>query len=138
MTPRDDQRLLGVNPDMVAVTKLAFELFGERDGHKLMVVEGLRSKERQAELFAQGRTKPGKVVTWTLKSKHIDGEAVDCAPVKDGVIAWGRLDLFNQMGDCFEKAAKQLGISIRLGMDWDRDGKRREKGESDSPHVELT
>jgi hypothetical protein len=34
-------------------------------------------------------------------------------------------------------AAKELGVSIRWGADWDGDGKPRERGESDSPHFEL-
>jgi peptidoglycan L-alanyl-D-glutamate endopeptidase CwlK len=34
-------------------------------------------------------------------------------------------------------AAKELGIGIRWGADWDSDGKPREKGETDSPHFEL-
>ncbi len=34
-------------------------------------------------------------------------------------------------------AAKELGVKIRWGADWDQDGVPREKGESDSPHFEL-
>jgi peptidoglycan L-alanyl-D-glutamate endopeptidase CwlK len=34
-------------------------------------------------------------------------------------------------------AAKELGVSIRWGADWDNDGNYREKGEYDSPHFEL-
>ncbi len=140
LTARDELRLIGVKPDMQAVTRLAFELFEAhdgRDGHSLMVVEGLRSKERQQLLYAQGRTMRGQVVTWTLKSKHIDGEAVDCAPVKGGVIAWKDIALFDLMAQCFWEAAKILGISIRYGGDWDGDGKLREKGEGDLVHFEL-
>jgi peptidoglycan L-alanyl-D-glutamate endopeptidase CwlK len=41
------------------------------------VFEARRSQERQAFLYAQWRTRPGKIVTWTLTSKHKDWNAVD-------------------------------------------------------------
>ena len=34
-------------------------------------------------------------------------------------------------------AADDLNVAVRWGADWDRDGKPRERGESDSPHFEL-
>lgn len=43
----------------------------------IMVFEWLRTQERQKELYAQWRTKPWKIVTWTLKSNHLTGNAVD-------------------------------------------------------------
>mgnify|MGYP001810105692 CR=1 FL=1 len=46
-------------------------------GHDVRIVEGRRSQARQDALFAQGRTAPGPVVTWTRDSAHLDGEAVD-------------------------------------------------------------
>lgn len=49
-------------------------------GTKLKVLETKRSAERQAWLFAQGRTRPGKIVTWTMASRHLTGEAVDVWP----------------------------------------------------------
>lgn len=41
--------------------------------------ETYRSQERQDELYAQGRTKPGNKVTWTLNSRHKQREACDFA-----------------------------------------------------------
>jgi peptidoglycan L-alanyl-D-glutamate endopeptidase CwlK len=41
------------------------------------VFETLRTQERQDWLYAQGRTRPGKIVTRTKKSNHADGNAVD-------------------------------------------------------------
>ena len=46
-------------------------------GHDVRVVEGYRAPERQAHLHAQGRTRPGPVVTWTLNSAHTRGQAAD-------------------------------------------------------------
>ena len=46
-------------------------------GHAVTVVETVRSQSRQDALFAQGRTAPGPVVTWTTNSKHGKGLAAD-------------------------------------------------------------
>jgi hypothetical protein len=46
-------------------------------GHRVKVVEGYRTPERQAQLYEQGRSQPGPVVTWTTDSRHSLGRAVD-------------------------------------------------------------
>jgi peptidoglycan L-alanyl-D-glutamate endopeptidase CwlK len=46
-------------------------------GLPVRIGEVRRSAERQRALYAQGRTAPGPVVTWTLHSKHIRGRAFD-------------------------------------------------------------
>jgi len=130
---RSLDRLNGVNTRLVSVVHRALEL----STVDFTVVEGLRSKQRQAQLYAQGRTTAGKIVTWTLKSKHIDGLAVDLAPFTDGKIDWTDLAKFDAIGAAMKKAAAELGVTIRWGADWDRDGRLREKGESDSPHFEI-
>jgi peptidoglycan L-alanyl-D-glutamate endopeptidase CwlK len=50
---------------------------------------------------------------------------------------WNNLKSFDQVAAAMRATAKELGIAIRWGADWDNDGKPREKGESDSPHFEL-
>ncbi|WP_445147328.1 hypothetical protein [Dyella sp. Tek66A03] len=37
------------------------------------VTAGYRTHAEQDALYAQGRTKPGNVVTWTRNSRHIGG-----------------------------------------------------------------
>ena len=56
-----------------------FLLECEDSGLPVFVTEAYRSQERQEWLYAQGRTRPGKIVTWTLKSKHTDRQAIDIA-----------------------------------------------------------
>lgn len=130
---RSEKRLEGVNPTLVSIVRRA----AKRLPFSLFVVEGLRTRERQAELYAQGRTKPGKKVTWTLHSKHLEGKAVDLAPLIDGVIDWGDLKKFDQIAKAMFEAASEVGVLIRWGADWDMDGLPRERGESDSPHFEI-
>lgn len=46
-------------------------------GIRPRLLEGFRPQLRQEHLYAQGRTTPGPVVTWTLNSAHTQGRAAD-------------------------------------------------------------
>lgn len=48
-----------------------------RRGFAPKLFETRRTKERQAWLYASGRTRPGSKVTWTMRSKHLEGLAAD-------------------------------------------------------------
>ena len=122
--------LQGVDETLVNVVKRAIEI-SEVD---FSVLEGVRTLERQRELYAQGRTAPGKIVTWTMKSKHIEGKAVDLVPYP---LDWNDLDKFNKIKEAMFQAARELDVNLRWGADWDGDGNYREKGEYDSPHFEI-
>ena len=130
LSKRSLDRLNGVDPRLVAVVKRAIEITTQ----DFMVLEGLRTPQRQAELYAQGRTAPGPVVTWTMQSPHLEGRAVDLVPYP---VDWNTLSKFDAIAKAMFDAAKEQGVSIRWGADWDRDGKPRERGESDSPHFEI-
>jgi peptidoglycan L-alanyl-D-glutamate endopeptidase CwlK len=100
------------------------------------VIEGVRSEARQRALYAQGRTTPGPIVTWTLRSRHFRqadgyGHAVDLVPYRDGAIEWdnaGRLGLWTRLAEAMKSAADEFGVSIRWGGDWRT---------PDRPHFEL-
>ncbi|MEN2748172.1 M15 family metallopeptidase [Sphingomonas sp. T9W2] len=148
-------RLAGVHPDLVRVVKRAAIMADARDD--FTVLEGVRTKEQCFINYGKGRTeaecKAAKVpanyaaprvgkVTWLsnpLASKHYprpDGysHAVDLAPFP---IDWNDLARFDRVAALMVEAAKVEGVPIRWGADWDRDGKPRERGETDSPHFEL-
>lgn len=134
LNTRSLERLAGVHTDLAKVVKRAAQL----STVPFIITEGLRSLERQRELYAQGRTTPGPVVTGTMQSRHLTGHAVDLAPVKpDGTVDWKDLKAFDAIYTAMMNAAGDMRVPLRSGMDWDRDGKLREKGESDSPHYEL-
>lgn len=131
---RSEDRLKGVDARLVGVVRRAAEL----SSVKFIVVEGLRTKERQAELYAQGRTKPGPKVTWTMNSKHIEGKAVDLAPsLPNGQIDWNDLLKFDAIARAMRQAAAERAVVVRWGADWNGDGTPRQKGETDSPHFEV-
>lgn len=135
-------RLEGLHPDLVKVLKRAIQL-SEID---FTIIEGLRSAERQAALYAQGRTKPGPKVTWVRKSNHQAkddgfGYAVDVYPFPVSLVLSHTPKEYEPLFDIIAKAvfaaAKELEIKIRWGADWDMDNMPRERGETDNPHFEL-
>jgi peptidoglycan L-alanyl-D-glutamate endopeptidase CwlK len=128
--------LVGVHPKLIAVVKRAIAI-SKQD---FLVLEGVRTPARQRELYAQGRTKQGRKVTWTLTSNHFKnpktgyGHAVDLCPFP---VDWNTAAKFDAIYRAMMQAALELKTPIRSGMDWDRDGKLREAKETDSPHFEL-
>ena len=133
------RRLQGVHPELVKVVHAASLL----SPMPFLVVEGVRTEARQRELYAQGRTAPGRIVTWTMKSKHIPGadglgHAVDLCPIgAGGKPDWNNTNGFLEIGKAMMNSAMRLGVQLRWGWDWDGDRKLREKGETDGPHFEL-
>ena len=129
-------KLQGVHPKLVDVVKRAIELTKQ----DFKVLEGVRTPERQKELYAQGRTKPGPKVTWTLTSNHFVnpktgyGHAVDLVPYP---VDWNTSSKFDAISKAVFAAAKELDVNIRWGKDWNQNGRPGEKGETDSPHFEI-
>lgn len=129
------QKLQGVHIALALVVNRAIALTSQ----DFMVTCGVRTKDEQACLYAQGRTTPGPIVTWTMQSRHMPdkdglGRAVDLVPFP---VDWKTPSKFDAIAKAMFAASKELGIPIRWGADWDKDGNPREKGESDSPHFEL-
>ena len=68
--------------ELLPVAQTACRLFLEKcqeAGLDVFVTETYRSQERQNELYEQGRTKPGHIVTWTKNSRHTSRLAWDIA-----------------------------------------------------------
>lgn len=112
---RSTDNLNGVHPDLVRVVKRALEL-SEVD---FTVIEGLRTKERQAELLKQGFTK-------TMNSRHIIGQAVDIVPLP---VDWNNKARFGLVAAAMKAAAAELGVKITWGGDW--------KSFVDLPHYQI-
>lgn len=132
---RSEDNLRGVHSELVNVVRLAL-LISNTD---FAVIEGLRTERRQHDLYAQGRSKPGPIVTWTLASKHITGDAVDLLPINPETAKpdWNYKAGFQEVHDAMFAAADRLDVKIRWGADWNMNGKAGEKGETDTPHFEL-
>lgn len=109
--------LKGVHPDLVKVVKRAIELT-ECD---FTVTEGLRTKQRQAQLLKEKKTT-------TKNSRHLTGHAVDLAAWVDGTVSWN-WDHYYKIAEAVKQAAKELNISIEWGGEW--------KSFPDAPHWQL-
>lgn len=96
------------------------------------VLQGHRSVADQQELYAQGRTKPGNIVTnidgVRRKSKHNHNPslAVDVVPWP---IDWKDIGRFQYMGGFVLGFARAMGIDVEWGGHW--------KTFKDLPHFEL-
>ena len=127
LSARSRARLVGVHPELVRVVELAIRL----STVDFVVTQGNRTQAEQDALYAQGRTKPGPVVTWTRNSNHIGGRAVDVAPFVDGAVEWddnGKLGLWPRIAEAFKSAADELSVPIVWGGNWTK---------PDRPHFEL-
>lgn len=109
--------------------KLAVQLVKEceRQGLKIKIGETLRTKEEQDALYAQGRTKPGQIVTnspgSSYSSYHQWGTAFDFFR-NDGKGA------YNESGYFFERVG---AIGVLLGLEWGGNW----KSIVDKPHFQL-
>ncbi len=150
-----NQRISELVPEMQKVLNRYIQIAR----HDSTIVEGRRSDEQCYINFGKGRTaaqciaggcpvkysKPGLAkVTWlghALSSNHRGGKAVDLYPYPVSLVL-GRpevewLPLFKIINEDMKQAAKDVGVKIRWGADWDNDGNIHEKGESDNPHFEV-
>lgn len=75
-----------------------------------------RSQSEQDALYALGRTKPGRVVTWVKISRHTGRTAFDIAILRDGKPVWDvKVSVNdNDMPDYLE--AGQIGEAC--GLEW--------------------
>lgn len=124
---RSLKRLEGVHEDLVSVVHLAAELTPQ----PFIVLEGLRTVERQKQLVNRGASQ-------TMRSRHLTGHAVDLAAFidLDGTgdytsgdnIRWD-WPLYKILSVAMKDAAHELKIPIEWGGDW--------KSLADGPHFQL-
>lgn len=136
LSPRSYERLQGVHPKLVQTVELAI-LLTEVD---FLVVEGLRTIEKQKEYFDKGASR-------TMNSKHLFqqstgfGHAVDLAPLRLGKIDWKWLDGFREIKRSMFSAAGLVGVVLRWGNDWNMNGievhQDPDETFADWPHFEL-
>ena len=146
-------RLDGVDPRLTKVVKRAIQLTAV----DFKVIEGVRSDDQAYRIWGRGRTaaecrgvgaptsyaRPAEgKVTWVrhpLGTRHRlqpngYGAAVDLLPAP---YDWKATEPFDLVSKAMKAAARELGVVVRWGADWDADGRPRERGEVDSPHFEL-
>jgi len=125
MNPSSENRLKKVHPELARRIRIAIENLAKA-GIQIEVVQGLRTFAEQNALFAQGRTKPGPVVTNARggQSNHNFGLALDVVPFTDGKPNWNAPNsIWMAIG----------GEAEKLGMEWGGNWKKF----IDKPHIQL-
>jgi peptidoglycan L-alanyl-D-glutamate endopeptidase CwlK len=117
-------RIAALHPAMRERAK-QFIAEAARQGIFLRVTSGLRDFAEQAELYAQGRTKPGAIVTNAKPgtSFHNYGLAIDVVEIKDGKGLWDNPNW-----------SKIASIGKTFGFAWGGDFKNLK----DLPHFEYS
>lgn len=106
LSQRSLDNLEGVKPELVAVVKRAIEITEIDFG----VTEGLRTVDKQRELFEKGASQ-------TMASKHITGDAVDLVAYIGPKVCW-ELNVYDDIADAMRQAAEELDVELRWGAAW--------------------
>lgn len=122
---RSLQNMQGIHPDLRRVLDRALAT----SDIDFVVIEGLRTLERQRQLVKAGASR-------TMNSRHITGHAVDLCPLfdenKDGKITTQEMfspRLMARLAKAVKEAAKTENVPIVWGGDW--------RTFKDGPHYEL-
>lgn len=108
-----DERLVLLVGYALAISKVDF-----------VVVEGLRSTERQKQLYREKKSKCDGVINI---SKHQEGKAIDVYYVGWKNTDSSKDDRWKKLIETFKLAGKKLGLKLTFGYDWGWD----------NPHIEL-
>ena len=147
LSQRSFQRLAGVDEALQETVKLAIQKTKIDFG----VICGMRTVEEKEALVAKGASK-------TMKSKHLEGKAVDLMAYIDGGRASWELNLYDEIADAMKEASKETEVDLRWGACWTTNSLResdlscdalmmqyvdirRSQGRRpfiDAPHFELT
>lgn len=106
LSKRSLGRLEGVDDRLVRVVQTAITLSSVDFG----VIQGLRTIEEQRQLVAKGASQ-------TMKSKHLDGLAVDVMAYIGSRGSW-EMSLYDNIADAFKLAAIEEDVAIRWGAAW--------------------
>ncbi|QHB71596.1 M15 family metallopeptidase [Stenotrophomonas rhizophila] len=119
-----DRKWGQIDPDLQQRVLAIYEVMRRQYGYEMVLVEGYRSPERQAELMSGGKaTRAG---AW--QSCHQYGLGVDSAPIRDGKLQWDMGDPWTRRGYfLYGELAEQAGLE--WGGNW--------RSIKDYVHVEM-
>lgn len=117
LSTKSIERLKGLHPVLSSIVMLAIKI----SDVDFSVIDGVRSKEKQAQYVKDGLSK-------TLDSYHLTGHAVDLYPWVDGKTSHDHFH-YAQLNEAMQKAAKQLGYEVEWGGNW--------KSFVDKPHFQI-
>ncbi|MGB0757864.1 MAG: M15 family metallopeptidase [Patescibacteria group bacterium] len=116
LSARSIRKLEGVEKDLVEVVMDAIKITKVDFG----VTYGLRTLEEQKKLYESGRSQ-------TMKSKHLEGRAVDLVAYFGSDISW-ELNVYDDICDAMAESARKNGVAIKWGAAWSEGDIREYKG----------
>ena len=106
LSTRSQERLMGVEPELKEVVYEAIKLTKIDFG----VIEGVRTEEQQKALVESGASQ-------TMKSKHLEGRAVDLMAYVGGRGCW-ELNVYDEIADAMKEGAIKVDVAVRWGAAW--------------------
>ena len=106
LSTRSQERLMGIEPELKEVVYEAIKVTKIDFG----VIEGLRTEEKQKQLVESGASQ-------TMKSKHLEGRAVDLMAYIGGRGSW-ELNVYDEIADAMKEAATKVDVAVRWGAAW--------------------
>ena len=106
LSTRSQERLMGIEPELKEVVYEAIKVTKIDFG----VIEGLRTEEKQKQLVESGASQ-------TMKSKHLEGRAVDLMAYIGGRGSW-ELNVYDEIADAMKEAAVKVDVAVRWGAAW--------------------
>ena len=106
LSTKSQERLIGVEPELKEIVYEAIKVSKIDFG----VIEGLRTEEKQTQLVESGASQ-------TMKSKHLEGRAVDLMAYIGGRGSW-ELSVYDEIADAMKEAAIKVDVAVRWGAAW--------------------
>ena len=106
LSTKSQERLIGVDPELKEIVYEAIKVTKVDFG----VIEGLRTEEKQKQLVESGASQ-------TMKSKHLEGRAVDLMAYIGGRGSW-ELSVYDEIADAMKEAAIKVDVAVRWGAAW--------------------
>ena len=106
LSTRSQERLMGIEPELKEVVYEAIKVTKIDFG----VIEGLRTEEKQKQLVESGASQ-------TMKSKHLEGRAVDLMAYIGGRGSW-ELNVYDEIADAMKEAAVKVDVAVGWGAAW--------------------
>ena len=106
LSKRSLDRLEGLDERLIAVVKSAIH----KSKIDFGVICGMRTLEEQRALVEKGASQ-------TMKSKHLEGLAVDLMAYIGSRGSW-ELNLYDDIADAMAEAAREVDVPIRWGAAW--------------------
>jgi peptidoglycan L-alanyl-D-glutamate endopeptidase CwlK len=116
---KSKKHLIGIHPILAFAVYEAIKI--TKQDFTILSTGGVRTDRQQLDMYALGRTREGRKITWTRNSFHQYGLAVDLVAYHNGKPSW-EPSLYKDIVKAMKKVIKKYNLPIDHGYDlWKRD-----------------